>query len=407
MEFIKKFCKKLGIYKLLVFCADYYTLLLSYVSNIFCLLPINNNKIVVDNFHGEGFGQNPRYIVEAIHNMDSSIEIVWVVKKDVSIPVNYVRTVRYRSFRSYYEFATARIWIDDVRDVIKTHKRDNQYYLQTWHGTYGPKLSEGDALKSLNPKYIRLAKIDGKNTDGIIVHSLLQEEAFKRAYWLNPKTEYLRYGLPRNDEFIRKSKKFTKDDSVFKAFNIHNNDFIILYAPTFRDNGSDTALIKNFDDIIAAFKSRFPDQRFKVLIRLHPNSRQYKNDYIYNEYIIDATDFYDFQPLVDISDCLITDYSTTSVDFGICNKPVFLYTNDIDEMIQNGRIDSQLFDFPFCISKTIDELVKHICNFNKEDYLERVRKYFSKHPIYDNGDASYKTAMWIIDKMKLNRNGDL
>ena len=46
------------------------------------LFPIKKNKIVVDNFAGKGFSDNPRYVIEALHSKAiQPLEIVWLVRK--------------------------------------------------------------------------------------------------------------------------------------------------------------------------------------------------------------------------------------------------------------------------------------------------------------------------------------
>ena len=65
------------------------------------------------------------------------LDIVWAVRNmgaEVPAPV---RKVEVDSPEYYYEMATSKIWIDNCRKDIYTHKRKNQYYIQTWHGS-GP-----------------------------------------------------------------------------------------------------------------------------------------------------------------------------------------------------------------------------------------------------------------------------
>lgn len=395
MDAVKQLSKKLGIYNILSLIVDYWRLLLCKSVVVARLVPINKRKIVIDNFHGEGFGQNPRYIVEELHKLDSSIQFVWITKKNTIISEKYIKTVKYGSLKSYWELATAKVWIDNVRDFIKPLKREGQIYLQTWHGTYGPKLSEGDAINCLSPQYIRKAKADGAITDAILVHSALQEEAFKRAYWLNERTEYLRFGLPRNDLLYKAelANNFLKDE-----LNIEKDEYVVLYAPTFRDDGDNKGYIFEVEKVRKAF-SEAVEKNVKLIIRLHPNALEQETLYQYNQNVLNGNAIADFQSLVGVADCLITDYSTTSLDFAICRKPVFLYTSDITEMIKRGRIDSQIYGFPFSISKNIDELVDVILQFDLKEYLCEVEKFFKNNPVYDDGDSSERTAKWIMKKM--------
>ena len=99
-------------------------------------MPIDNNKIVVDNFLGKGFGDNPKYIIESLHLTNPNVKIVWLLKDMTQIMPPYIKKVKYASLNALYEYETARIWIDNVRNSVHPFtKKKNQYYLQTWHGT--------------------------------------------------------------------------------------------------------------------------------------------------------------------------------------------------------------------------------------------------------------------------------
>lgn len=83
---------------------------------LFWPFKIGKNKIVVSNFYGQGYGDNPKYIVEELLKMRKSLDIVWLVsgKGEYKFPKG-IRTVKIFSIRSIYEFMTAKIWIDNCR----------------------------------------------------------------------------------------------------------------------------------------------------------------------------------------------------------------------------------------------------------------------------------------------------
>jgi CDP-glycerol glycerophosphotransferase len=99
------------------------------------LLKINKKKIVLCNFYGKGYGDNPKYIAQEIISQDLNYDLVWLLDDNFkeSIFPKEIRVVRYGSFKAIYEMATAKLWIDDCRKVYYTKKRKNQYYIQTWH----------------------------------------------------------------------------------------------------------------------------------------------------------------------------------------------------------------------------------------------------------------------------------
>ena len=47
---------------------------------VFFVFKIRANKIVVSNFYGKGYGDNPKYIVEELLKTEKNLDIVWLVK---------------------------------------------------------------------------------------------------------------------------------------------------------------------------------------------------------------------------------------------------------------------------------------------------------------------------------------
>ena len=104
---------------------------------LFFPFKINNRKIVVCNFYGNGYGDNPKYIVEELLKMKKSLDIVWLVsnKREYKFPKG-IRTVKIFSIRSIYEFMTAKIWIDNCRKYffynLFKKKRYSLYTNMAW-----------------------------------------------------------------------------------------------------------------------------------------------------------------------------------------------------------------------------------------------------------------------------------
>ena len=99
-------------------------------------LPVKKNKIVFQSYYGRGYGDNPKYIAEALYKKGNNIDFVWVVNgiEEPNLP-SYFRPVLFRGFHYIYEMSTAKIWVDNSRKEFCIKKR-NQYYMQTWHGGF-------------------------------------------------------------------------------------------------------------------------------------------------------------------------------------------------------------------------------------------------------------------------------
>ncbi len=371
------------------------------VAKCIFFIPIKENRIIIDNFGGKGFGDNPKYIAEALLSKQSErLDIVWLV--DNLMPKAMykdfpkgIRVVKINSFAGLYARTTAKVWVDNVRHLHPVKKKSKQVYLQTWHAPFSPKCVEKDAENMLGKRYIKEAMYDGKITTGILVNSKLQENQFKRAFWLNPNTEILRFGLPRNDALIKKKNDSQIIAEIKSIYGITDAYYYILYAPTFRDDFSVKGYALDFEKIRVGF-SEVMKKPCKIIVRLHPNAAFQKTNICFTEYILDGTDYPDIQELSLICNAVISDYSTSIFDFALLEKPAFICALDLEEYKSKRGLLQEFYSFPFPIATTSQQLVQNIRDFDSEKYNQRVNDYFEKYPIYDDGYAAQKTANWIL-----------
>lgn len=230
------------------------------------LLPVNPKKIVVSNYYGRGYGDNPKAIVDALLRRGEDVKIIWLTDGDhaaVSLP-DGVDACPYQSLRRIYELSTAKVWIDNCRKGAR-FKRKNQIYLQTWHG-FALKRIERDAADKLPPDYPAFAQRDASQTDLIVSDSKFMTDIYRRSFWYDG--EVLIFGAPRNDLLCRAADRPT--EKVRSALGMPDDCRIILYAPTFRADGSLEAYDLDYARLRKSCEQRFGG-RFAVAIRLHPN----------------------------------------------------------------------------------------------------------------------------------------
>lgn len=362
--------------------------------------PIQNNKIVIDNFGGRGFGDNPKYIVEALlkHN-ENDLDIVWLVNNMDSVVPKGVRKVKYNTVSSIKELATAKVWIDNIKNSVKPRKRKGQYYIQTWHGGIGLKSVEAQVESKLSPKYVINAKRDAAQTDLMLSDSDWTTNIFKNWFWYDGPIK--KTGFPRNDILVNPESSLKK--KVLSFLGIDEDKKILLYAPTFRDNSDISVYQEDFNKILKAANERF-NSTYVALIRLHPNTwAELKTNnvklYNFNDKIINASSYPDMQELLAVSDILITDYSSCMFDGMISNKKVFLLAKDLAEYSSRDRgLLFKIEELPFELALSSSDILKRISEFNEKEYFNRVNAFQKKLNIYENGNASDQVAKLIINK---------
>ncbi|GIN96864.1 hypothetical protein J6TS1_27340 [Siminovitchia terrae] len=364
-------------------------------SYYFWLFPIKKNKIVVCSYYGTGYGDSGKYIVNKLIEEKIDIEIVWLLKKeltDIAQFPNSVKTVKYGSIRALYELATAKLWIDNSRKSFNPPKRNNQFYIQTWHSPLRLKRIERDVEEYLSASYVNMAKSDAKNCDLMIAGCDFSWNIYRNSFWYDG--EILKCGTPRCDIFFKDNSKIK--EKVYSSFGITPGYKLIIFAPTFRSNSNLDAYQLEFNKILKAAQERFGGD-WKLLIRLHPNVSKLSSLIKYDETIINATNYDDMQELLSAADILITDYSSCMFDMAIANKICFVHAGDLDEYLSNERkLYFNFQELPFYFSETNEQLVNNILEFNEDIYNNNLNSFFEKINLYEKGMASQD----IVEKIK-------
>lgn len=376
-------------------------IILPVVMSICQFLRIDSRKIVVDNFGGRGYGDNPKYIVdELLKDSNNDVDIVWLVNNMEEIVPKGVRKVKYNSIHSIYEYATARIWIDNIKNSVKPRKKSGQYYLQTWHGGIGLKAVEKQIEAELSPRYVRAAKLDAAQTDLMLSDSDWTTEIFSNWFWYDGRIA--KVGFPRNDVLVKRPQYLIR--KVYDHFSLRENQKIVLYAPTFRDDGDVHPYMFDYIKIINSLERRF-DNEYIFLLRLHPNieldSKSYIAQSIDDVKVFSANSYSDVQELLLAADVIITDFSSLMFDAMIADKKVFLFAKDFDQYIATQRrLLFNIEQLPFPVSKNISTLHQQIESFDSKQYFTDLNSFQNELGLQEFGDAAAKVKDIIVTEIQ-------
>lgn len=354
----------------------------------FRLLPIKNNRILVENFFGKGFGDSPKYIVkELLNGKTLDLEVIWLVKGKfyTDIP-SEIKQVKRGTLAELYYLSTSKVWIDNERKHLGVVKRRKQYYIQTWHSPLRLKKIEMDACENLTEFYKKTIKHDSKNMDLISAGCDFSYNIYKRAFLYNG--EIAKFGTPRCDIFFDKEYCEKISRKIHNDYSIDKDSKIILYAPTFRNNTNFSNIIPDLDRIV---KELNKIENTIILYRFHPNT---KFEYcVNNKKIIDVTKYPDMQDLICVADILITDYSSCCFDMLIADKPCILYIPDIEDYLKREReLYFEFKELPFEKAINENELVVILKNLNIYEYNKKVYTFNKKINLYEDGQASHRIS---------------
>ena len=348
---------------------------------------VKGNKIFFVSYYGTQMSDNPMAIYQGLLKNSDKYSFVWAYNRWRELDkkeypnTKFIKYSGRLNLRLYYHLFTSKIIINNSRFGLDIRKKENQYYIQTWHASMGLKKIEKDVANQLSEGYCKMAELDSKYTDLLLAGCRFKKEAYKRNFWYDG--EITEFGTPRNDIFFADNKEAISK-KVKADLNIPIASKIFLYAPTFRKANTD--YIDAFDE--NRLQQVLGDD-WKIVVRLHPNELLKKNSVLKNRNVIDATKYNDLQGLLIATDLFATDYSSTMFDFFIQKKPCFLFCPDFEDYVGKERDLNFTFDeLPFDLSRSMEELLFNIRDFDEVKYLERLDEFNQLIGSYETGQAT-------------------
>lgn len=365
-------------------------------SNLFKSVKVKKKRIIFNNFNGKDFGDNPKYIAEEIIRQQLPYELYWVTKKKAIHLPKEIKQIKVGSLKEAYIYATSSIIICNTKQRLPFKKKQDQYYIQTWHGAFPLKLIEGEAEHLLPQRYVQQSIEDSKITDLILSGSGILSKVIKESFWYQG--SILECGSPRDDIYFNQTSESIKQ--IKTRLQIPLNKKIVMYAPTFRDNRKTDMYNLDFKQILKALNQKTGEE-WIFIVRLHPNISTRDHIFSYSESIINGSRYSDPQELFLLSDFLITDYSSVMMDFGIMEKPVILYTPDLEEYKKSRGIRPIFNQLPFPCAHTNAELIQTILHLNEYEYLNKLNHFIEKdYKNFSYGDASKQVVKKIQEFIK-------
>ena len=352
------------------------------------VFPVDKRKIVFSNFDGKGYGDNPKYIAEEFAKRKKG-KLYWLCKDEKAKLPHYIIPIKYGSLASLYHLATAAVWVDNKRKKPYISKRRKQHYIQTWHGSIPLKRIEADVEDSLDIFYVSNAKRDSGMMDLIISDSKFSDRLYREGFWYDGKV--LRVGTPRFDYLADLSNK----TSLRNSLDLPQDAFVILYAPTFRNQSEADVYDIDLKRVKSAFETT-TRKKAVILVRMHPNIPVGQVKYDEN-IAVDVSDYPDVYDLLKMSDVLITDYSSLIFEFSVVEmKPVFAYAKDLYKYDRGFYFS--LDSLPFLFATSNDELIKGILEFDQDSYIKKLRSFYDGLELIADGHASERVVDYIVEK---------
>lgn len=385
---------------------------------LYKIAPIKGKTFVFTSFNGH-YSDNTRSISEKLHEMHPDAQIIWLLLPEVKEIPEYIKRIRYGSLKSYWIRGMASIQIDNVYGFRANFIFDNSMKtkMRIWlFEKFGNKRKQpiiatmhGTAFKKIGRAQI------GNNVIGfscpntyLIVGDKYTEECLK--YITFDKCYMETLGWPRNDALFSADGRDIK-----KNIGIPLDKKVVLFAPTFRNDGKDTDgknldrsglnQLKeiDFDSLFGGLSKKFGGEWIMVcrfhyhvadLVNWEELERKYPGKFINGNQYDDMSDY-----LVS-SDVLLTDTSSSMFDYANTGKPCFLYFPDLVNYRDRERgFYYDIESLPFPLATSFNELMDCIYSFDAEQYQVDIKELLKRIGSMDDGFASKRFVEYIWEKM--------
>ena len=240
-----------------------------------------------------------------------------------------------------------------------------------------------------------------------------------RSLYKLPDEKIITFGYPKNDNLMNVyNKKKLRVNASNQLCELENNiktllkdikiknERIILYTPTWRpykSSGFELSLLSGYNE--RNFSKYLEDNNLFLIFSSHPIMNNNKNN---DKRIINVSNHKSLLDINDImiyADILLNDYSTTSIDFSITNKPQLFCLPDHNKYISHVMLEKNyLNNLPGNYIFNYDDLILALNNIlsdsNKyaKSFVTQRKDYLNKYYDCNNLDSCEKFNQFINTK---------
>ncbi len=348
--------------------------------------------ILFENWKGKQYSDNLRAIDEELQRRKDRRRRVWVVRDlGVRMPKGVQTVLRFSP--EYYDLLARSRWIISNDSIDQSFvKRDDQTYLQTWHGT--PLKKVGQDIEKVNfarKGYLETFAAEAAKWNYLVSPNAYSTQIMARSFGV-PTANILATGYPRNDLFYR-PERHARAAGARARLGLREDQQVILYAPTWRDDRYDDRGRYLFDLKlnVEMLRERFGDTHV-LLLRGHHLQATRAGIVDGGGFVRNVSTYPDIADLYLLADVLITDYSSVMFDFANTGRPMIFYTWDLDDY--RDRLRGFYFDLtadpPGPVCRTSGEVLDALVQIGdvQQQFAGAYSRFREQFCAWEDGNAS-------------------
>lgn len=285
--------------------------------------------------------------------------------------------------------ATAKYLLTDNSFPPYFCKRDDQVYMNTWHGTPLKTLGKSDinnakSLANIQKNYLM--------SDFALFPNTFTENVFMKDYMLENiyKGKVVLCDYPRNSVFLDKEQA----EKLRKTLGLEKKQ-LIAYMPTWRGTGR-SADVDIQKEILETYfkeidKKLNDDQIFYVNLHFLIGNTMDFSEYKHIRVFPKEYETYDF---LAVCDMLVTDYSSVFFDFAVTKRKIVLFAYDLEEYMRDRGTYFPIEELPFPIVRDVSGLIEKI---NQKDAPENQKEFLDVYCNYSAPDVPEKVLELMVN----------
>lgn len=357
--------------------------ILNLIYRLYKIFPIKNRVLFISR-QSDTISIDCSMLSEVIRKKDEKVEMLQEFRRIPDSFIGKIKYVLYMLTRQMYLFATSKVVILDgycILASVLNHKKDLRI-VQMWHAMGALKKFGYAALGNEEGKDPEISKIlqMHRNYDYVICSSENCVNYYEEAFRIE-KEKIIIASLPRVDLLVDSKKIGFTQEKIYKTYPNLRKKKNILYVPTFRMNAK---MQEKVQDLIA----KIDLTKYNLIVKLHPLTKENME----LGQVLECEE-YSALELLDIADYVISDYSAFIFEVAVAQKPLFLYTFDLEEYIhQRGFFIDYCKEMPSKQYRCAGEVAKAI---ERDEFdMKKIKQFADKYIEYKSG-CSQKLADFI------------
>ena len=366
------------------------------------LLPMKKNSIYFISFRGQ-YNGNPKAISLELKKDRPNAAFYWeITEKCHEVIPSYIHKVKPGSLRSIWIRSRCKVVIDNYLGwsygycgarnlkykILLNQRKRGQINVCTWHGVPLKRIARDEpGRKDRSLHFYTTANF-------LTCNSEYMKAIFERL--TDNQIAIVMTGWPRNDLLYEVDEK--KKEELKRKLGIPLDKKVVLYAPTFREEGAYMSGIcqlksMNIESLLLTLKRKY-EGNWCFVFRAHDSVfLEIEKMEINVSDVINGNIGDDMAEYLYITDVLITDYSGSLFDFASTKRPCYLFSPDLEHYSKQERgLYLDIKKLPFTTAVTFEQLIDNIRDFDNEKYEKQLVGFQKDIGSVDDGQASQRVV---------------